>query len=354
MTTPTTAVATTDYAALEKLAQDGAVVFQGAPSFMQSMQVAETIEKMRAELTPQRMSKIMALMNTSLGFDTDRNPAKWTKQEPCVPYTFETVRDVVIEAMLRGFFPINCEFNIIAGRFYGGVNGFERLVKKNPQVTDFKDDYGIPMMSGDKGAIIEASATWKQNGEPQSLARKFAVRVNSGMGADAIIGKAKRKLYAAVYGRLSGVVTPDGEAGDEVSDFKASNTAAAPSEQLFGKRAADATGKAAAPSPTATTPTATAASAGTPQTPETTAPVSQAIKPEPEPETPKLALIRTLTTSGVKFDDFRDFCRIKNLSKDSDTWASYDDLPEKAVTWFANNPKTLAECIKKFGTLQKS
>ena len=347
----TTTVTTNDFTEIERLAKEGAVVFQGAPSIMQSMQLAETVEWLRAELTPARLAKVKALMHTSLGFDTDRNPAKWTRPEPPVPYSDDVIRDVFIEASLRGFYPINCEFNIIAGRFYGGVNGFERLVKKHADVTDFKDDYGIPTMSGEKGAIIECSATWRQRGEPQSLARKFAVRVNSGMGADAIIGKAKRKLFAAVYGRLSGVVTPDGEA-DDGGDLKATSTAAVPSDKLFGTRPAAATGTTAAPPATATTPPPTAVNTGTKPTPETPAAASQ--DPAPSGElTPKAELIHTLVSSGVKFDDFRDFVTVKNLARDASAWASYDEIPDKCVAWFKANPKTLSECIKKFGMLQK-
>lgn len=349
-----TAVATNnEFAVIEQLASAGALVFAGQPSLGRSLELAATVEQLRMELTPARLAKVKALMNTSLGFDTDRNPAKWAKPEPCVPYSDDVIRDVFIEASFRGFFPINNEFNIIAGRFYGGLNGFERLVKKHPKVTDFVEWFGIPEMKSEKGAIIKARANWIQGGVPQVLEREFAVRVNAGMGADAITGKARRKLYAAVYGRLSGVVTPDGEAGDDVADLKSANTAA-PSEQLFGRRNAAATGTAApstsAPAPTAQVPAQPTAAAPTAQqTPGTPAPASQA----PAEMTPKTELIHTLTSSGVSFDDFRDFVKINNLSRDFDSWASYDDLPEKVGEWFKKNPKKLAECIRTFGKLQK-
>jgi hypothetical protein len=80
-----------------------------------------------------------------------------------------------------------------------------------PGLTDFKETFGIPKMSGDKGAIVVAKATWKLNGTKDALEREFAIRVNSQMGVDAIIGKSQRKLYAAVLNQLSGIITPDGE-----------------------------------------------------------------------------------------------------------------------------------------------
>jgi hypothetical protein len=346
----TKAVATTDFTEIERLASEGALAFQGTPSIGQAMQLAETVEQLRAQLTPERMAKIKALMNTSLGFDTDRNPAKWTKPEPCVPYSDDVIRDVFIEATLRGFYSINKEYSIIAGNFYGGVNGFERLVKKHAKVTDFKDNYGIPTM-GNGGAIIKCSATWKQDGEPQSLERDFAVRVNSGMGADAIVGKAKRKLFAAVYGRLSGVVTPDGEAGDD--DLKASATAAitpaASKEQLFGARPAAATGTPApAQEPTVETKPLLK------KPPETTAAVPQNTPPAGA-ENSHEEIARVMKSSGVTFDDFRDFIAAKGLirEQDKDSLGCYGDVPVKVMDSIKAIVKLQAECIRTFGTLQK-
>ena len=42
----------------------------------------------------------------------------------------------------------------------------------------------------------------------------FPIRVNNGMGADAIIGKAYRKSYAWLYRTLTGQAIPDGDADD--------------------------------------------------------------------------------------------------------------------------------------------
>ena len=323
---------------IEQLAAQGATVFQGAPSITRSMQLAETVDKLRAQLTPARMAKVMALMNTSLGFDTDRNPVKWKSPEPCIPYTAEVVRDVFIEASFRGFYPMNCEFSIIAGKFYGGVNGFERLVRKHADVTDFKDNYSLPVFASDRGgATLTASATWMQKGVAQSITREFAIRVNAGMGADAVLGKAKRKLYAAVYARLSGVVTPEGETDDVPAASGQPTAAATPSENLFVKKQA-----ATAPAETAPAPATKAKPNG-----------ANATKWDEAMETPQQELARFLTESGVSFDSFRDFVRVKNLARDPDAWGSFSELPEKVCAWFKENPKTMAELVRKFGNVQQ-
>lgn len=49
------------------------------------------------------------------------------------------------------------------------------------------------------------------------------------MGADAIVGKAERKLCKRVHDLVSGISTPDGEAGDEINI-----TPENPAKRLFG------------------------------------------------------------------------------------------------------------------------
>jgi hypothetical protein len=177
-----------------------------ASPFSTAITLSQGIAALRELLDDGVMTEIMRLSNSPLGFMTDRPSEK--KPEP---YRIGDVRDAIIEASLRGFRVCGNEFNIIAGRFYGAKAGLHRKVISYPGVTDFKETFGIPKMSGDKGAIVVAKATWKLNGTKDALEREFAIRVNSQMGVDAIIGKSQRKLYAAVLNQLSGVITPDGE-----------------------------------------------------------------------------------------------------------------------------------------------
>lgn len=352
MTTPSTNQNTAVSAAqsIDDICKHAAAAFAAPASFEQELAVARSIVQLRGVLQPV-MGDVMALMNTSLGFRTDRDPNVTPKDKdgnPMTPYPVAIVTDVFIEARLRGFHAINNEFNIIAGRFYGCVTGFERLVKSYPKVTDVKDNYSIPTMHGEKGAIVKASATWIQDGVKQSLERDFAVRVNYGMGADAIVGKAKRKLYAAVYSRLSGVVTPEGEAGDDVTDLKsiaAASSTPASASALFGANGASKPAEKVSAGAETATPAPQKPPAGNNTTPAATS--APAVEP-----TPKDELVHTLVTSNVPFDDFRDFVRTKNLAKDPDAWGSYEDVPEKVALWFKNNPKTLVDCIRTFGKVQ--
>jgi hypothetical protein len=202
MTTQTKTLITLEDKAkqLDKVASkfSNSLSFDASP-FSTAITLSQGIAALRELLDDGIMGEIMRLAGSPLGFMTDRK------------YQTGETRDAIIEASLRGFRVCGNEFNIIAGRFYGAKAGLHRKVISYPGLTDFKETFGIPKMSGDKGAIVVAKATWRLNGIKDTLEREFAIRVNSGMGVDAIIGKSQRKLYAAVLNQLSGVITPDGE-----------------------------------------------------------------------------------------------------------------------------------------------
>jgi len=257
---------------------------------------------LRAMLNPDIMAPVMEFMNTDLGFRTDRDP-KITPRDregnPVRPYVVEVVRDVVIEAKLRGFHIAGNEFNIISGRFYAAKNGFRRKLtdgKTFPGLANFKDHYEVPRTVGDKGAIVKCRAEWTLHGAKDSLECEVPVKVNSFMGADAILGKAERKLLKRVVDRLSGVNTPEGEVGDEPPaaapvEVKVTPTPApADDDQIpgaevppfrAGSRTTPASRNASTPPPTA----AGDAGGAEPPTPTPSA-------PSPATPSPQLVLIR--------------------------------------------------------------
>jgi hypothetical protein len=204
---------------IDAIASGAMELFKAGGSFESELAVAQAMSDLRSALTPEIMQPVMALMNTDLGFRTDRDPKLTPKDKDgnaMTPYSVEVVREVTIEAKLRGFHMIGNEVNIIAGRFYACKNGFRRKVTQWPGVTDFKDDYDVPRYAADgKGAVVKCRASWHRDGIAQGIEREIPIRVNFGMGSDAILGKAQRKLLSSVHDRLSGLVTPEGEANEE-------------------------------------------------------------------------------------------------------------------------------------------
>jgi hypothetical protein len=242
---------------IDEISRTAMEAFASPESFEKELAVASAVTQLRDILTQEVMKEVLALMNTSLGFDTDRNPIKTPVDKDgkqVTPYPVEVVRDIFIESRLRGFHVIGKEFSIIAGNFYAGVNGLERIVRTNKKLTNFRDTYEVPRsVAGGEGALVKCKAEWLQftgpaapnSGQPcipQVLEREFAIRVNKGQGADAILGKAKRKLMAAVLTWLTGTVTPDGEVDEPLSLPKGEPTK---SDELFAKQS---------PAPAATAP----------------------------------------------------------------------------------------------------
>jgi hypothetical protein len=184
--------------------------------------MAQGIRSLREALTDSFVqTALMPLQGTTLGFLTDKDKDGG--------YGLAVVRDCCIEAMLRGFNVVGNEFNIIAGRFYGAKSGFERKVAEFPGLASLVMQPGVPHIAGDKGALVPYSATWILNGKRMNidcqltkegdltLDQRIPVKVNAGMGADAIIGKATRKLLHRIYQRLNGSTLglSDGEVGEE-------------------------------------------------------------------------------------------------------------------------------------------
>lgn len=186
------------------ISECGVMAVKDQPAFMQAIRMAHGIKTIRGALTEQFVKEsFMPLQNSALGFLTDKPDG----------YSWDVVRDVLCEALLRGFRPVGNEFNIIAGRFYGAKAGFERIVLEFPGLQDLRINMGVPVLVQDKGALVPCEATWVFAGKPDSITcaqvkdgidSRIPVRVNSGMGMDAILGKATRKLFARIYQRLTG------------------------------------------------------------------------------------------------------------------------------------------------------
>lgn len=197
----------------------------GLPALAQTVQLARGLRALRNALSSRVVTEIfLPLQGSKLGFRTDKDREK----EP--GYDWLTVRDCLIEAMIRGARPVGNEFNIIAGNTYLTKEYFERKVETFPGLTDLIHEPGVPHMANG-GALVPYRISWKLNGRSEILSfdavknesgevfdQRIPVKVNNGMGADAILGKARRKVLARVYERLSGIKVPDGDVIDTVGE----------------------------------------------------------------------------------------------------------------------------------------
>lgn len=187
--------------------------------FGRAFRMAAAIRALHQAISPEMMKEIMHLQGTGLGFLTDKDKDGG--------YDEKVVKIVAIEASLLGAYWVGNEFNIISERPYLTKQFFSRKLREYQGLTDLTLFPGVPTVYGDKGALVPYVATWKLNGREMRVERllkriddkteldeRIPVKVNSGMGADGILGKAERKIKAQIYNLLTGSDLTDGEADD--------------------------------------------------------------------------------------------------------------------------------------------
>lgn len=209
---------------MESIAKESELVMCGnAGRIVKAFAMAQGIQAMRVIITNEMMSKyVMPLMNTRLGFKTDKNPnqKKKDKEGQWVspsPYAMEVVKDCVIETLLRGGQIVGNEMNIISGQAYFTKEFFMRAVGALPGVTNVVASPGVPKMEQGK-AVIRYGLSWRVNGRSDSLkdatgspGRVFEIRTDAYSSVDQVIGKADRKAYAAAYRQITGSQLADGD-----------------------------------------------------------------------------------------------------------------------------------------------
>lgn len=177
------------------------------PALQAAVTRADAIEHLRAALTDEVMHRFYPLMNTSLGFRTDRPNSKYKE-----PYSVEEVRTCMVEALLIGLRLTDNQWNIISQRCYVTREGFSYLLREHPGLTDLKIVPGVP--SGDKtrGVTIAYHCTWRLNGVEQSLDAVIPVSGGDYATLDLLLGKGDRKIKARIWAKVTGSeVSADGE-----------------------------------------------------------------------------------------------------------------------------------------------
>lgn len=177
----------------------------------QAVALAKGLRDLRMALSEPIMKHVfMPLQGSPLGFVTDKD------RDKDGGYDLATVRECIIQGLILGIRPINSEMAIIGGKAYAAKNGVERLVREWPGLSALNVELSVPQMAGDKGALVTARATWLLGGKKMEYIRdqrktddgeivdlRIAVRVNAGMGPDAIHGKAYRKTYKGILDMLT-------------------------------------------------------------------------------------------------------------------------------------------------------
>lgn len=202
-------------AALDKIADEYALTTCLASvkeRFKQAIMISSGIKRLRKAMTDEVLAQIMDLQGSGLGFLTDKDKTGGYKPAE--------VRDCMIEAVLRGAMPCGNEINIISARPYFTKAYFERILRQFPGLTNLKVLLSVPKLQ-DGRMVVKAECSWKLNNVPDSLSLELPIKVNQGMGDDAILGKARRKALAQIYAQITG--SPLADADVEEAALKPAN-----------------------------------------------------------------------------------------------------------------------------------
>lgn len=180
-------------------------------NFGAAFNAARVITLLREALTDEVMARVfMPLMNTKVGFRTDRDgkPDKQGRVKPL--YDVPTVRDAIIDAAIIGLLPTGNQFNIISGTMYPTKEGYTVLLKKigAKYVIDVQQDRS----QNPAFAEFPCKITYSYNGEKNSLTINATVRRDQYSSNDQLRGKAERRAKKALYEYLTG--TDYGEADE--------------------------------------------------------------------------------------------------------------------------------------------
>jgi len=225
---------------ISRIAREGIEAFDKAMSlddFESQVRVAQYMESLREAIEP-FMPAILKLRDSPMGFRTDRG-----KDSNKTPYDEATVKECVVEALLRGVKLVGDQFNIIASRTYITLNGYRLLVNGSgcQQLT-----YDVqPIELNEKEHKIQGKASWVLDGKTYSIEKQFSCKAHLSKSGFPITtweqtqGKATRKLFKAIYETVTGrafhepdedvredAIEVEGAVVDEPPSIEASNAEA--------------------------------------------------------------------------------------------------------------------------------
>lgn len=207
-------------------------VLSDPDGFQKSFVMAKAISTMKELLTPEVMKDIMALQGSRLGFRTDKDKDGG--------YSFVTVQNCCIEALLYGFELVGNQFNIIGGNMYPTREGFTFQLDKMKGLT-YDIEYPNITQTPDKlFGSVTALIRWEYNGVKDEKQIVFPVNSNKYATIDALKGKGERKAKCWLFNKLKNTKLSDGDADDAIIDITPKVSARKQNENDDFKRKLDA------------------------------------------------------------------------------------------------------------------
>lgn len=172
-------------------------------NFGAAFTAVNVVSLLRKALTQEVMETVfMPLMNTKIGFLTDRNGRPNSRGEVKPLYSVEVVRDAVIDAVAIGLLPTGNQFNIIAERMYPTKEGYTALLRKLGVKYFIDVSYDKSQTQG--FAEIPCKITYQYNGEKNGFSIVATVKKDNYSSPDQLRGKAERRAKKALYEYITG------------------------------------------------------------------------------------------------------------------------------------------------------
>lgn len=199
-----------------ELACKDAQALQIVNNFGAAFVAVGVVKLLREAMSDQIMDEVfMPLMNTKVGFLTDRTgkPDKNGYTKPL--YTRDVVRDCIIDAVSIGLLPTGNQMNILADRMYPTKEGYTYLLKKLG--CKYFINIGAPRIQ-DNYADVDCIVTYEYKDQKKTFTVVANVKKDAYSSIDLIKGKAERRAKKVLYEFLTGIDLGDGDETSTTED----------------------------------------------------------------------------------------------------------------------------------------
>jgi len=172
-------------------------------NFAAAFDVVVTVKQLRDILTDEVMTSVfLPLMNTKIGYLTDRSgkPSKNGQTYPV--YSISIVRDALIDAIAIGLQPTGNQFNIISERMYPTKEGYTAMLRRLG--VKYFIDISFDKSTNANFAEIPCKISYEFQGEKNSFTIIATVKKDTYSSHDQLRGKAERKAKKQLYEYITG------------------------------------------------------------------------------------------------------------------------------------------------------
>lgn len=200
-------------------------------NFGAAFTAVSVVKMLREALTDEVMKEVfIPLMNTKIGFLTDRTDRPDIRGNKKPLYTIDVVRDAIIDGVSIGLLPTGNQINIIASNMYPTKEGYTALLKKIG--CKYFINISTPVLQ-ENTADITCKINYEFQGEKNAFAIIANVKKDAYSSFDQLKGKAERRAKKALYEFLTGC-----DFGD--ADETSSETIDSSYEEVKEPRSSDA------------------------------------------------------------------------------------------------------------------